>query len=293
MAGIDTQIVWGNITLQGDRSQPCDYLLTDLTGWEDWTGVRQTVDRPNQHGVYAAPVFVREKQIVATGYCRTPGERDQLFSALGASMSLPAAGGTEQPITISNAGRTLTAQAALSAFDPMSDVRNLWGRDVFGWKIAWLQSDPRRYGPAQSASTGLALPAGGLEYDLFTDGTTDTGFLEFGPYSTSGQVQVSNPGTTDAAPLFQITGPLDNCQISRPDTNQTLDFTGSVPAGSVLTIDAATATVLLDGAADRSSLLSPRQWWDVPPGQTVTVNFATRGALTTAQLTVTVEGTYL
>ncbi|WP_454728838.1 hypothetical protein [Cellulosimicrobium protaetiae] len=149
--------------------------------------------------------------------------------------------------------------------------------------------DPLGYGDELSTSSGFPLLNGGLEFDLFTDGADDTGFLEFGDGGgSSGRVVLTNIGTADTWPRFRTDGPVvDGFELLEIGTGRRLRFEGDVAAGSSISIDAATGVVLLDDVADRSGLLTVREWFPVPAGGTAEVMFLPLGSYTTAQLTVT------
>src|SRR5690606_9897811 len=127
---------------------------------------------------------------------------DDLLAELGATFVF---GDVAEPLTITHAGRTLTTPARLTRYKPTMDN---WGAGIFGWAAEWVCSDPFRYAAPVVESTGFAQMLGGLEYDLFTDGTDDTGVLEYGdPGTETGMVDVTNAGTADAWPVFTVTGP--------------------------------------------------------------------------------------
>ncbi|MGC0144947.1 hypothetical protein [Pseudactinotalea sp. Z1732] len=90
--------------------------------------------------------------------------------------------------------------------------------------------------------------------------------LLFGPTSGTGRVRLANPGTADAHPTFHIHGPVGEggFMITHVSTGRRLLYRDQIPAGSVLSIDTSTGTVLLDGVADRSGRLVVREWSTVP-----------------------------
>ena len=149
-------------------------------------------------------------------------------------------------------------------------------------------ADPVAYGPGQSATTGFAEEGGGLQFPLFTDGTTDVGYLDFGAPGTSGRVDLSNAGTAEFWPVFRIAGPTPAAGFEIVDvpTGRRIRYAGQVPSGSVLEIDTATGSVILDGTADRSGLVTVREWTAVPAGGSTTVGFVPLGPDGSATCTV-------
>jgi len=166
-----------------------------------------------------------------------------------------------------------------------------WYQDLdIDFQLTFYAPDPLRYGTPVPVTTGFPVLAGGLEFDLFTDGSTDTGFLEFGASSATGRLLVANPGNEDAWPQFEITGPLDTgIEVVKVGTGERLRFEGGVSAGSALVLDSATGLVVIDGYADRSGLLTIRDWSRVPPGGSAEFEFVPLGSFSAAQLTATVS----
>lgn len=155
-------------------------------------------------------------------------------------------------------------------------------------ELQLFASDPVGYGPQRQDSTGYPIPAGGLTFPLFTSsGAVDVGYLEFGLPGESAVITMDNPGTADTWATHMVDGPvLGGFEILDIPTGRRLRWTGDIPEGLALTIDTRTGTVLLDGVADRSNLLTVRQWAPVPVGGTSVV-FLPLQNYTTAHLTST------
>lgn len=145
-------------------------------------------------------------------------------------------------------------------------------------------SDPLGYGAVQCVDTPYPAPAGGLEFDLFAGGV-----LEFGEPGSTGRVVLTNPGTADVSYLARVDGPVDGRGFEIVDipTGRRLRYAAAVPAGTYVEIDTATGSVRLDGTADRSGLLTLRQWTPVPASGSTELAFLPLGAATAATLTVT------
>ncbi len=155
--------------------------------------------------------------------------------------------------------------------------------------------DPFLYGPSTTSTTTFAALAGGLEFDLFTDGAgADLGYLDFGAPSVTGRMTLSNPGTAPAWPQFRVDGPapVGGFEIICVSSGRTIRYTGTVPAGSHVEIDSALGTATLDDVADRGGQLTSRDWFPVPAGQSIEVFFAPLGASTPAVLTAAFAPTY-
>lgn len=284
-----TTIVWRGITLYG-RASLGRFSFATLDGWEDLPDPRQeSTERPQQHGRFDAPVFGDERHVLVSGRCASPAERDAMLIELQASFNFHAP--APLPLTITHAGRTLTSYARLTRFKPVSPD---WGAGFIGWAAEWVCSDPLRYGAPVPVSTGFPVLAGGLEFDLYTDGTTDTGFLEYGAASATGRLLVANPGNEDVWPQFEVAGPVpaEGLEIVRVGTGERLRFVGGVSTGSVLVLDSATGDVVIDGYADRSGLLTIRDWTSVAPQGSAEFEFVNLGTSSAATLTATVSPGY-
>lgn len=282
----NSTVTWRGITFSGVQGTP--FGLGTLDGWDELPpDRRESTPRPQAHGTFDEPVWSDERTVMLTGGCNSPAERDALHAQLGAAMTFSGRGSAE--LVIDHAGRTLTAFAQLVRFKaPMGEN---WARGYFTYAAQWVCSDPLRYGAPVSVSTGFPVLAGGLEYDLYTDGTTDTGFLEYGAASATGRLLVANPGNEDAWPQFEMTGPVpvEGVEIVRVGTGERLRFEGGVSTGSVLVLDSASGAVVIDGYADRSGLLTIRDWTSVPAGGSAEFEFVPLGSFSAAMLVATVS----
>jgi hypothetical protein len=147
--------------------------------------------------------------------------------------------------------------------------------------------DPLLYGPTISQSTGFPAQVAGLGFPLFTDRTVRTGMLDYGARSTSGRLILTNEGTAEVWPVFEVAGPVpvEGFDIVRTDTGDRIRFVGAVPVGSSLVIDSASGTAVIDGDADRGGSLTYRQWFSVPREGSIEVAFVPLGTLSAATLT--------
>lgn len=183
-------------------------------------------------------------------------------------------------------GRKLSSRAHLTRFT--ASPGSAWAQGHFRWAIEWRCRDPLRYGDPTSIQTPFPTMRGGLEYDLYTDGTTDSGVLEYGEASDTGRIVIENPGTADSWPVFQVDGPVDAAgfDIAVVGTDKRIRFVGPVSEGSALVIDSAAGTAVIDGTADRGGQLSGRDWFPVPAGGSVELAFIPLGSNLGAELTV-------
>lgn len=286
-------VEWGALTLHGRRDDG-DLSLASLTGWEELPPIRTDGrPRPNAHGLFPGRVLATARQVVVSGFCATPARRDEFLTMLQSSLSLPGNPSTEADLSVTAAGRTLTASAQLVGFAPTLD--GLWGAGLFGWSARWLCADPFRYAAQVTGSTALPVQAGGLEYDLYTDGAgVGVGWLVFGDAGTSGKVSLANAGTAESRPVFTVSGTLpDGFELTETYTGNRLTYEGPLTAaGDAVTLDSSTGRVRL-GSADRGGLLTRGEWWGVPAGGDREVLFSTLGPYSAdALLSVSYRPTY-
>lgn len=278
-----TTVEWRGLTLASDQSSP--FGIRNLAGWDELPDVR--LDAPSRlqgHGRFDTAVWADERVVTLSGQIVSP-DRDALLQQLSAVLTWPSGPGRAEDLVVTRAGRTLTAGARLTAFKTPSDAD--WSMGKVPFAIEWRCRDPLRYGEPESVTTLFPTLRGGLEYFLYTDGAVDTGFLEYGEASDTGRVTITNPGTADTWPVFQVDGEIDQYgfDIAVVDTDQRIRFAGPVSAGSSLVIDSASGSAVIDGTADRGGLLTARDWFPVPAGQSVEIAFIPLGSNLGGQLT--------
>lgn len=287
-------VQWRGLSIAGDRGEGHRVTMDTLDGWGDWEAQGDAIPRPLAHGAFDAPSYVPGRLVTIAGLVHG-SDRDEvrllLESELRPSEAL-------EPLTVTIEGRTLTADVRV---DRVSMPRTNWGSGMFRWAARFYAPDPLRYGSPVSASTGFPVLAGGLEYDLYTDGAgTDLGYLDYGVASDTGRVVITNTGTAPAPVLFQVEGEVasQGFEIAQVDGPGRLRFAGPNSATSTLVLDGATGNVLVDGDSDRGGLLTWRDWPVIPaatrvagvlvPGS-IEVAFIPLGASSSARLTAVVR----
>lgn len=280
-----TTVEWRGITLSSDYSSP--FGVRSLAGWDERPASRLSGQpRPGVHGRFASAPLADERVVTLGGQIVSPQDRDTLLHELDSAMAYSAPGAAPETLTITRAGRRLSADAYLTAFRTPTDLT--WGVGAVPFAIEWRCADPLRYADAISRTTGFAEQRGGLEFPLFTDGAADTGFLEFGEQGSTGRVTLpTQPGTAPGHTQFLVTGPVPPFSIVRVESGRRITFARSVAAGDRLLIDSATGVALLnDGDVDYSGLLTYWEWEPVQPGESVTFAFIPDGVAQAGTLTV-------
>lgn len=271
---------------KGTDANGTAWKMTGLTGWDEPPDSRETYVSRVGDGSFDAPVFDDVRVVTWMGLLVAPDRATRQACKL----------------TLTTLAAALKAGADLVGNDE-DGPKTVHAKRSPGWKVApfgplGLQyqavvkcPDPFKYGPTQTVTTGLPAPgSAGLAFPLFNG----TGKLEYGTPGDSGQVTLSNPGTSDAWPTFTITGPLlGGVVLSDVASGRQIVYSGDVTSSGVLLIvDSSVGRATLNGS-DRTGQLTVKQWWPVPAGGSSTVQFSTLGAPgQTGTLTASVAPTY-
>lgn len=267
------------------------YEWASLTGVEELPPLRTADEpRPWSHGYYAGQDWADGRTIgweieiaaepeLGIGY-------DQALADLRRAMVPTAGAHVPLWVHIPHRGVPVRWDVKVRRHRITTDMRYELGLALAEAQL--YAPDPVGYGDERSASTGFPLMVGGLEFDLFTDGTAHTGFLEFGASGGTGRVALINDGTADTYPRYRVAGPVDvGFEILDVPTGRRLRFEGDVAAASTISVDTATGIVLLDDVADRSGQLTVREWTPIPAASGTEVMFRPLGSHTPASLLVT------
>lgn len=265
------------------------------TGWYDGPDVNLNQnDQARGDGAYRADSYRPPRVIVIPGWCTAPS-KPAAQAARRAFTGLYARG-TQQTLTVVDGSETLTALVELAG---PPKARPHAGGVGFDWQLTLSAADPRKYGPAQSASTGLpSVSATGVDWTGGGAGGADwtgggAGGLDWGSGVSNGLVTVSNPGSADAWPVFTIVGPVTAPSITDGAGN-VLAWTGPALASTdtlvITTNPLGPRSVLLNGGDNRASLTTA-QFAAIPAQTAQTYQFGGSSA-GAPSLTVTVAPAY-
>jgi hypothetical protein len=266
------------------------YDFGTLDGVDEMPELRTSdVPRPWAHGVWAGDDFAEGRTIEWTLEAQVVGSAASAALAALRRVMVPTKTGQLVSVWFNLPPRSALLRWDVRIRKHRMSVDQVWVRGQGATAEAMLFApDPIGYGPGRTASTSYVQQSGGLEFPLFSDGTDDTGWLEFGEAGSQGTIVLGNQGTADTWPLFAVDGPVvGGFQIVDQATGRVLEYSGDVADGSTLTLDAAQGTVMLDGVADRSTLLTRRQWSPVPANGGTTVTFLPLASHTDATLHAT------
>lgn len=231
MALSQSSVSWRGLTFAGP-SQAGSYQLRDITGWEEWPAYStQKVAVGSGHGNLVAPIRFDERVVTVTGWCISATARDALLVAFQSGLALGSDTTVTESLTVTHAGRTLSADARPVHLDTKPEAG--WANGRFGWIAQWLCSDPLRYGPSVTQQSFLALPGTGLALP-----TTLPAAIPDNP--VGGLFSVTNDGTADAPASFVLTGPLDQPGVllnGGTAWQKLVQYGFSLPDGSSLVIN--------------------------------------------------------
>lgn len=259
------------------------WVFADLIDWYTLPESKsQSVPMPQAHGSFnpgrdwrsaAAISFTAGFIGDSEAECLTAVET---FTAVGSTQ-------TSSILSVTDALRTTRREVSIRQIG----VPDFFAYDQYEvhFEVDVLAWDPIRYGSPLSQVTGLPQAGGGLEYPLHSP----AGALYYGSNGTLGRVTLVNEGTADVWPSFVVTGTLtDGFFIQNLGDGSVLRYDRVVPAGSTVTIDSRTGRVLVDGQSDASTYLTRDQFFPVPAGSSIDVQF---NAISTSSGTPTMTAT--
>ena len=137
-------------------------------------------------------------------------------------------------------------------------------------------TDPRLFSQTEQSMVLGLTGSGGFTFDLTFD-------LTFG---TSGDNDgtATNEGTWETSWQASIAGPVTNPEITLGETGEKLDLDITVPAGSTLTLDQWSQSVLLNGSPRQNAVSLTSRWFTLAPGNN-TIRY--RAASGSGQMTLT------
>lgn len=235
-------------------------VLIDLEGWYSPAPMRTTsTPRLWAPGSFSERGYRDERLISLTGQVSCLSRYDAAFmtDTLAATLADGEAGTftvDDEDLGVRSAEVYLTGTPKVT-WDGQRDI---------DFTVDMRAPDPRKYGPiVKTAPITASDPGGGLTFDLFA--TANANILDFGAVGVAGRDTLANAGSAESSPTFTVTGPIsDGFTITAVDSGARLVYSGQLGLGEVLVLDSSDGSVMLNGAADRSSLLVRREWTDIP-----------------------------
>ncbi len=258
----------GDLTFDAEGTS--GFIYTKLQGWLSSPPMRAVVeDRPNGDGAFDVSRDYRGARVITFDGglvgATTEDAEENFFNAFA---GIQASG---EPITFS-VERDWGTRSCTVSLQNVAEVEAIGDGLVAGVSAQFVARDPVKYGPEVDYSTGLASGGGGLEYELYEGGAG--GALYYGALGNLGRVTVTNSGTADTWPVFEVAGELTTgFYIQSLNDGSVLRYDRVVPAGSTVTIDSRTGSVLVDGVSDASTYLTRDQFFPIPAGSSVQIQF--------------------
>lgn len=242
------------------------WIFTDLKGWTLGGGVETNfTPRPGQHGEFDGQAYRRRRVIELSGVCLADSAAlaELAADALGALL----ADGSSGSFTVQNSRRSLSATVRLSDEPLDSRLDDL----SFTWSLQFTAPDHRKYGEPQSVPTSLPGGGAGLSFPVGAA-------FDFGAPGSTGRIVLTNDGTADTEPTFDVNGPLAvGFQVSEVETGRRLRYESAL-SGAVM-LDCLEGTATQDGQ-DRTGLLTVDEFFTIPPKQSRTYQLSTLGTET-------------
>lgn len=229
-----------------------------IVGWEDTPDVkRDRTARPISHGDFVDRGYYEGKLITITGYAvaNNPQELHIMRDTVAGLLQ----NGNEQWMNISNSAGTRymkVSQGSRLSWTQMLDNAAKWKLDLFA-------ADPRMYSTLQHGqSYASTIDMQGLSF-----GPNGTGLeypLNFGPPTRPETATLSNNGNSEAWPTFKVYGDLPSGFSINNGAGRIVTYNGLSFKSMPVTIDMYHGTASV-GGADRSYLLTRRDWFSIPP----------------------------
>jgi len=129
------------------------------------------------------------------------------------------------------------------------------------FSVQLVATDPRRFGDALTASTGLPSTTGGLTVPFTVPFTVDA-------VTVTGQASLANPGNNAGPVRLRIDGPVTGPVVTHVNSGRSLVFGSSIVlgAGEWIDVDMERREVLANGQSSRNGWVTSRGWSSFEPG---------------------------
>lgn len=276
-------VTLGGITLGAVDAAGVAWTL-DSEGFQGWDSAdvrTQYSERQADHGAWAGPAYLAARAITLTGKIVAPSlpALDTAMDQLGTAAAL-----TDTLLTVAE---TVPRQCVVRRSGRL--LMKLENDRIAAYSVLLTAADPRRYSTTlQSQSTALPVSSGGITLPITLPLTITAG-------ATSGTITLTNSGSIATRPTFTIAGPVTSPVILvqyADSTVKQLAYSDTLVTGDSLVIDTDARTVTLNGTVSRRRYLSG-SWPEIPPGQSVTVQWVASAPSPTALLTGTCRSAWL
>ena len=232
-----SSVVFNGFDLTGTSGRGGAFRVLALEGWHSLTLRRERQDKAQQAGSWPStgfasnlPITVRGQAVYASAADAAQERREFL--------SLASVSQTSMTVVDAFGSGTRLVETDSLVVSPVMDR-------MFTFSLVATACDPLLYGDAGYTNSPLTSTTGGagLTYPLAYP-------LDYGVPAgvTPGAVALPNAGTVSYFPRLRINGPVTNPVATLSETGDQVAFTGTVPAGQWLDINAGKPReVLLNG----------------------------------------------
>lgn len=274
-----TSVLYGGLTFGAVDGSGVLWRLTKLDGWGSPDSTIQPVPKPRQRGAWAGDAYSQERYVTVTLFLRapTPALLNQSLDALDSACDF-----ATQPLTVNEAGFSRTINVRRKLGVQPNKISSTMAAPTF----QVVATDPRKFGAAVVASTGLPSATGGLT--VATGGlTVPSGGLTIPAQVTTGQIELFNPGNETGPVEIRFDGDVTGPQVTHAGTGLSVTFSTdlSLGVGAFLDVNMEAHTALEQGQASRTRYITSRGWFGFDPGWNTYAFAATSG--TTGTMTVT------
>jgi len=252
------------------------YQITSVDGLEGLPTLRvQDADRGYQDGMFSGRDFLNGRTITMTMLILSGNGNtaQQNFNLMQNSLQPQQTGTTPLQFQLSAANGLQFINTRVRAAKATIDPEYTYG--YIKAQYDFFCPDPRYYdNGVQAAIMTYTTPLGRTYPRVYP--------LTFGGGSNTQFATVINSGWTNTYPLISIYGPVTNPVIGSVTANASLNFSYTMAASDVISIDLLNRTVLLNGTPARNLLLGSSTWFNAAVG---TNQFYFTGSGTTAGTT--------
>ncbi len=255
-----TLVTTGNVVWGMSDADGTEWHVADLQGWDDTPEVvSQSSQRVSAHGLNIGPQTYTGRSLTLTGWIvarSTELRRDALRQLHG---SLPV-----NSLAVVRVSDTPERYVRARINGQLKAARI--GTCCYAIQIPLLAPDPRRYYLNPDPVT-VTLPTAALGVSLPASLP-----LAFPERTDSADRPVTNYGDMDCPWTARIVGPITQPSIEAPDLGREVTVNLTLGATDTLDLDSRDRTVILNGSASRSGLVTrASSWFDIPADSTTTI----------------------
>lgn len=267
-------VTLGGIKIYSHANAAAKFFLdpSALKGWTDTVDIRRdSSPRPISDGDFSDPAFKASRQISISGY--TVAKNAIELHTLRDDFAAILADNGYAEISVEDIAGVRTATVGLAS-------RINWAQQTDNyaiWKLELYAPDPRVYGVERRVMLTDATATGGLNYTSNPDVPFVEPYflnypLDYGSTIQQQTTYLTNVGNVTAWPVFTVTGDFFSGFSITDNLGNFIVYNGAVSMQAPVTIDTRTGSASQSGS-DRTTFLSKRDWFGVPPKKSIQPKF--------------------